>query len=735
MAFYAHTGNQADCSDWHSLGAHLEAVAQLASQFARDALPDSSLIETQARLAGWLHDLGKYRTGFQCHLRGERVERESSYHKQVGALQCANEKNLIASFAIAGHHGGIPSQQGLRELIASRHAKDGLAESLEKARENYPEIFLTRPVPPEIHNIDEAEILIRLVFSMLVDADGTDTGAFDAKIKGWAPRPLAPPLNPQEDLAQVLAFAQERALQTSHKPTRDARAQVLESCLEAATQPPGLFTLRVPTGGGKTLSGLAFALKHAALNRMRRVIMVAPYLTILEQTADVIRKATGRENQPDYLLEHHSLADMEGDPGVESFRLGRRGERWDSPLVATSNVQFWESLFSNKPGRCRKVHQMARSVILLDECQSIPASFFAPVCSMLKALASHWHSTIVLCTATQPAWGKRSGFAEGLENVREIIPKETGLFQKLRRAAVCWPKRDEWKGWEVLAGELAPEQQTLTIVNTRKAARDLVEALRAVVNVPVYHLSTGLCPAHRRKVLATVHNHLSRGESCHLVSTQVVEAGVDIDFPVVYREMAPLECILQAAGRCNREGKLNLADGTPGGRVVVFRSEKGVLPPDRWYKAGRSILETVFLAADRVPQPDDPELIEEYYRHLHASGELDGHQIQDHRARLDFPEVAERFKLIEDGGLPVVVASWSAAEKKVAELLKAAAGFKEYRTVRELDAYKVNLRQQEILKHGAWIREELPGIYVYRGPYDDILGLVQTPESDALLII
>lgn len=734
MAIYAHTGNNPDRSDWQTLADHTQGVVELARKFALEAFPNDSTMVEQVELAAWLHDLGKCRPGFQRYLSGEVVEREKTYHKQVGSFLAKSTGNPIPAWVIAGHHGGLPSTSGLKEMLASPAAKEGWQESIGPAKEYCRGFPLTPGKGPEVKDTMIAETLIRLAFSILVDADGTDTGIHDAKVKGWPQRPNAPMLEAEKDLGRLLEYVSARAAKVTHAPTRKARETVLQDCLAAAEFPPGLFTLTVPTGGGKTLSGLAFALKHAARHGKRRIVLAAPYLTILEQTADVVAAALGREGDPDYILEHHGLADIEEKQELQGKYRGRRGERWDSPIVITSNVQLWESLFSNKPGRCRKVHRLTNAVILLDEAQSIPPGYLIPACAMLEAIARHFHSTVVLCTATQPAWTKRAGFEQGLGDIQEITSIAGPLFQALKRVTVRWPERDETWDWGKTTNEILASQQVLAIVNTRKSAAEMVESLIRAGCKTVFHLSTGLCPHHRRKVLEEVRFRLVKGQPCHLVSTQVIEAGVDIDFPVVLREMAPLEGILQAAGRCNREGRLNMPDGTPGGRVRVFRSEKGSLPPDKWYKAGRSVLETIYLSAGKSPQPDDPALIHEYFKHLHASGDLDAREIQSLRARLDFPEVADRFKLIDDGGIGVVVATWSEYLGEVTGLLEQAVNG-DWKAQRKLDAFKVNLRQHELEKHAGWMSEESPGLFVYRGPYDDLLGLLKSEATDSLLVV
>lgn len=734
MPYYAHTGVCKDKSDWQLLQDHLKSVAKLAVEKAEKSFPETPIVIQQAFVSAMLHDLGKYRPGFQKYLAGEILDRQTTYHKQAGALLAAKHKHLLSSFVIAGHHGGIPDSHDLQSKLQDSPAKDGLEESLSAVETEIKDWLDNFPSAPLVEDKALAEILIRIIFSILVDADGEDTAKHEASVHGWQHREPAQKLCPAIDLAVLLQNIEALSQKAKNGPTKSARETVLLSALQAADMAPGIFSLRVPTGGGKTLSGLAFALKHAVKYQKERIIYVAPYLTILEQTASVIRSALNKHDDWSYVLEHHSLADIDRDAEEISIR-GPRGERWDSPIVVTSNVQLWESLFSNKPGKCRKVHNLARSVILLDECQSIPPSLFSPVCSMIQSLVEHFQSTVVLCTATQPSWNKRIGFEEGLKGVREIVPLELGIFDQLKRTTIDWPAREEQLSWEEIADLVNKHQQALVMLNTRKAACSVFKLLSAANPEHTFHLSTGLCPEHRKQILNKVLANLTNGKPCLLVATQVLEAGVDIDFPVVFRELAPLEAVLQAAGRCNREGKLNSPNGAPGGKVKVFRSKDGKLPPDEWYRAGISVVEALFLAAGRNPQPDDPVLVEDYFKTLHAQGDLDKYSIQAMRKNLNFEEVAEAFKLIRDGGCPVVVASWGDGKEKADKLLSLAKSARPGDSRRRLSAFQVNIRSYEMQNHQNWITEEAPGLFVYRGPYDMHLGMLADPVSDQLLLV
>jgi CRISPR-associated endonuclease/helicase Cas3 len=735
-AFYAHSGRKADFSDWQELRVHLRQVAQAARALAGDACPCYESLARATELAGWLHDLGKYRPGFQQMIRGLSVPREQTYHKQAGAVVAADARNLPVAFAVLGHHGGIPNAAESKDLIAGPSGRPIASAIWGQATRDCPQLGGLALDPPPLKDRLAADLITRLIFSCLVDADWTDTGTHERRVKGLPPEPLPPPLDPASRLERVLAHIRRRAATCREAQVARVRDDILNACLTAAGQPPGLFSLTVPTGGGKTLSGLALALKHAAAHGLRRLIYVAPYLSILDQNARVIRQALGVAPDAPDVFEHHTLADPPGDETQQETAreaAARRAENWDAPVVLTTNVQFFESLFANKPGRCRKLHNIARSVILLDECQTLPPELVAPTCSMLGDLAPTFGSTVILCTATQPAFD-HADMPERLQNVREIIPASLALFARLRRVQVAWPKRDEAPlDWPAVAGRMRDHRAALCIVNTRRAARELFAELRQGGG-DVFHLSTSMCPAHRLAVLDEVRWRLEAEQPCYLASTQLIEAGVDVDFPFVMRELAPLEAIIQSAGRCNREGRLRGADGSPGGRVVVFRSVEGILPRDRWYRAGRTVLETSFLNAGREPGIDTPSDIREYFERLYREGDLDERGIQDGRRRFAFTEVAGQYRLIDDDGDSVVVATWQEKQEEVEALLDAVRLRPTRANFRRLAPFQVNLRRYERDKAGGAVAEEGPGLLVWRGPYDDELGLTGE-AADWLLVV
>ncbi len=750
--FFAHSGDKADHSDWQLLAEHLRRVAESARFRMEDAAPLQPRWAELASAAGWLHDLGKYRTEFQQMIRGIRVQKEKTWHKQAGAAKAYDVKNAPVAFAIAGHHGGLPDETKLKDVVNGSSGREVANAVWSAATVDCPDVGQVSLSPVVEADCLANELLTRLVFSCLVDADWTDTAAHARFVEGRSEEPPAPPLEAEQWLLRVLHFIEQRAAGCREPFVAAARAEVLAASLQAADEETGIFSLTVPTGGGKTLSGLAFALKHAAKHGLRRVIYVAPYLSILDQNANVIREALGFERNASEVFEHHSLAEPVDSPKDDSREAAasdaenetrlmsatRRAENWDSPIVITTSVQFFESLFANKPGPCRKLHNIARSVILLDECQTLPPGLVAPTCGMLSQLVQRWGCSVVLCTATQPAF-QHPAMPERLKLVHEITPPELRLFERLRRVQVEWPKPDDpTLSWSEVAARMLRERAALCIVNTRRAARELFAELQKSCAM-VFHLSTSMCPAHRLGVIEEVKRRLKpeAGKKCYLVSTQLIEAGVDIDFPVVLRELAPLEAIIQAAGRCNREGTLNVLNGEPGGRVIVFRSVEGAIPKDGWYETGRALLTTLFLNQNAPPDIGEPADIQRYFEQLYwtkGPEALDRKKIQAWRRSFNFPEVATAYRLINDNSVAVLVASWVERKSEIDKLLAEVKKNPTRANYRRLAPFQVNLRQHELAKLPVTAVEEVPGVPVWRGDYDSQLGFSPTIADDTLIV-
>ena len=570
---YAHSRNKAGIK--HHLSDHLSSVSKLAGEL----LADTPLAD-EAVLAGLLHDLGKYGDLFQARLKGEE---KGIDHWSFGAWSAISEyKAIAAALAIEGHHIGLqhlsknhlsginpkqlemnhPLQLRLSEtnldVIKSRLLTDGITPSIKNTL-----------LGNELNSTVSTMLDIRMVFSCLVDADFLDTEAhFNGTSEGKQYRQPGPELEAERALKLLLEHIKEvRSRTQAAQKVTEVRSSLFNNCLNAADSATGLFTLTAPTGSGKTLAMLVFALKHAIERRLRRIIIVLPYLSIIEQTASIYRNIFESQFGQHYIVEHHSLADVglektksdsEGQSGeLETAERQRRllAENWDAPIIVTTSVQMLESLFSNRPSSCRKLHRLTRSVILFDEVQTLPASLAVPTLAALSHLVYGYGSTVVFSTATQPAFEHLNETVKSHSTTgwqpNKIISEPQPLFNNMKRTHVSWGNPDEGIGWDDLADCLKGYGQALCIVNIKRHAKVLWEK----VGERAFHLSTNLCPTHRRVVLDTVYKRLLNKEPVHLIATQCIEAGVDVDFPVVYRAYAPLEAIIQAAGRCNREGR------------------------------------------------------------------------------------------------------------------------------------------------------------------------------------
>jgi CRISPR-associated endonuclease/helicase Cas3 len=565
------------------------------------------------------------------------------------------------------------------------------------------------------------EFFLRMAFSALVDADFLDTERHFEPGQA-AHRGQGANLN---ELWQRLETAQREFSGRHHDELNDIRHEIYQACLRAADAPPGIFSLTVPTGGGKTRSGMAFALRHALVHALDRVIVAIPYTSIIEQTADVYRGIFGADS----VLEHHSAVTPQDDPSdplsYQDVWARLASQNWDAPLVVTTTVQLFESLFANRPSNCRKLHNIARSVIILDEVQTLPPELLTPILDVLQDLVDHYHVSVLLCSATQPAL-LEGPYRRGLREVLEIIDTPERYFAALKRVRYELPAHDERWTWERVAVEMQSVDQCLAIVNTKQDALRLLDALN---DPAAFHLSTLLCGAHRRDVLREIRRRLAAGSVCRLVSTQVVEAGVDLDFPLVLRALGPLDRIVQAAGRCNREGR------HAAGRVVIFVPLQGASPPGG-YTTGT---DTALSLLNR-PGADlhDPPLYRTYFERLYQAIDQDKKRIQDCRAALDYPEVAQRFRLIEDDTAPIVVRpdNYRHEVDTLLRLLRHAEETPRW-LLRRLQPYIVGVRTRLIPTYHreGFLDEVAPGIWEWLGQYDSVRGLSLVNRDPAELVI
>lgn len=734
--FFAHTLQGRPDADWEDLEEHLRNVAALATCFA--SAFDAG---DWGRLAGLWHDLGKFRPEFQARLRGSG---ESVEHAGVGAaLAFAKDKTAGTplAFAIAGHHAGLAdpvgSGEGGRRSLKERLTQN--AKTLADLKAALPPSLIAPAIPPlpdRLKDTRSLELWTRFLFSCLVDADYLATESFyspgirSSVAEGSDGIPVL--RQRLDDFLDRLRESLPAERQGSLVNRR--RAEVLAACRTAAELPPGAFSLTVPTGGGKTLSAMAFALRHAEFHGLRRVVVAIPYTSIIEQNAAVYREALGVPN----VLEHHSgidpLAAEERDREAETRRR-LAAENWDAPVVVTTNVQLFESLFAASPSRCRKIHNLAGSVLLLDEAQTLPVGYLLPVLEVLRELVAGYRCTVVLTTATQPALARRDSLPDGLDRVHEIVPDPAALARDLARVEPVWPEPGAGPiPYEDLARELAVHERVLAIVHRRQDARRLAEQLPKGGR---FHLSALMCPAHRAEVLAEASARLkAEGAVCRLVSTQLIEAGVDVDFPVVYRCLGGIDSLAQAAGRCNREGRL------PGkGRVVFFHAE--TRPPAGLPDRGLRITESLLLesrARGEVLQLDDTTLYEDFFRRLYFESELDAHDIQALRQELRFESVERKVRLIESGALPVIV-PWGVAGERLEAIRRHGP---DRLRLRALQPFVVNLFPRSVskLQNAGALEEIADGILAlhlaFHGQYDSDFGLLlddDEPQPDPARLI
>lgn len=668
-----------ESGDWlpaHDLVEHLNSVSALTESFS------NSFDNSWGQLAALFHDFGKFRFAFQKYIREasgydaenasiESISYTNKNHSMAGAKFLEDQlKDVIGPFTnvfaylISGHHAGLPdwsSENGGQASLSYR--LNNCEEEYEDALKGFDfsqqgevldvlKQFKVNLKAPFTTQSEEMHIWIRMLFSALVDADFLDTESYmnseTSRQRGCLKELKQINQSFFENLDEMLEKAKSTAL-------NKIRKSILDDCLSAAEIEKNLFSLTVPTGGGKTLSSMAFALKHADKFSKRRIIYAIPFTSIIEQNAAVFRSFLGDEN----VLEHHSNFDPQNQNETARTRLA--SENWDAPVIVTTNVQLFESLFAAKTSRCRKLHNIANSVIVLDEAQQIPRDFQKPITHMMQTLSEKYGVTWVLCTATQPDLSKvQDSFGnlvmQGLESVYEIISNPTELAQQLKRVEVHLPKPDDpQKSWKEIAEELKKHECVLAIVNTRKDAQELFEQLADQPNT--FHLSAQMCPKHRSETLEEIKERLDQykngsGEALRVISTQLIEAGVDVDFPVVYRAMAGLDSIAQSAGRCNREGQMD----TPGQVHVFYPKRKA---PIGFLRQGADATEEL-VASGQLKDPLSPSNFTRYFQLLNANKDRDRYRIMDflkanNQLNIDFRTAAEKFRLIDNKGVSIIV--------------------------------------------------------------------------------
>ena len=655
--YYAHSTDNPDKSDWQLLIDHLENVADYASEFGSDFNAREF-----AYAGGLLHDIGKYSDEFQRRLEGAKIRVD---HSTAGAREARSRYNVSSSrileYIITGHHGGLlnygSSESGLEERLNKTFLSDysGFGEEISIPDLNSSRLNIT-PLKDKTNLRIGFSIAfrIRMLYSCLVDGDSLDTENFMNPDKSF--------LRGQYESFDVLFKKFEDYMNIKNSSSEDNRInqyrrEIYDECREKSVLPPQMFTLTVPTGGGKTLASMAFALNHLKKNGLKRIFYVIPYTSIIEQNAEVFRKIFGSQN----VLEHHSNFDPQ-TINQENFDLGNKkfelsAENWDIPIVVTTNVQFFESLFSNKRSRCRKLHNLAKSVIILDEAQMVPTGYLKPCFVALSELVQNYGSTVVICTATQP---KLSELLDESIKPVEITRSSEELYNAFKRVHVTniGDLNDI-----ALSTRLKENNRVLCIVNTRKHAKNLFDTLYKLGNC--YHLSARMCPVHRRKHLQKIRTLLEEKADCRVISTQLIEAGVDIDFPVVYRAMTGIDSVAQAAGRCNREGTME------SGEVYLFKSTEDYGKATSWQRRVGEIGEMIMRDTD---DPLSLSAVDDYFHRLYTYEGDDGldkkkilPSIEDRYTELAFPfeDISTAFSMIEESTKEIIIPYDRGAESLV----------------------------------------------------------------------
>ena len=735
--YYAHS-NGSNLDDWQLLIDHLQNVANIASDLGKDIN-----LSSQALAIGLYHDIGKYSEAFQKRLHGssKRVDHATAGAIEIKHLMYASNPifGTIFAFCILGHHGGLPNYGSLiddlsENTLCARLKRKALLEDYSVFHKEVNEVNPQDLINIKLNPITKsgafsASFLTRMLYSLLVEADFLDTEK--AMCDQEKPR------GKYDEIDKLTEIFNQFIDQFSRPKTflHCTRTKILNECLQKSKLAPGLFNLTVPTGGGKTYSSMAFALNHAVMNNLKRIIYVIPYTSIIEQNAVLFKEILGFQN----VLEHHSNFDWkrlmefeQSDDEELSIKLKLASENWDIPVVVTTNVQFFESLFSNKPSRSRKIHNLAKSIIIFDEVQMLPREFIKPCMYSVAELVTNYGSTAIFCTATQPIIEKF--LPEKVKRPIELAENPQQLYKELKRVdIISLGKVSD----NELINRLNHYSQILCIVNTRKHAKGLFSGLQVENR---YHLSTLMCAVHRREVLKKINNHLKNDEVCRLVSTQLIEAGVDIDFPVGFRALAGLDSIIQAAGRVNRENKNDK------GVLFVFEPDSLFIKRIPAYvQQGAEVARKIL--RDFAKDPTSLEAVHEYFKELY---DLQDPTISFDReniigcfekpgvldAEFDFRTAAEKFHLIDNATKSIIVPY----SDKVYKLLdEAKVSLNPRKFLRDLQPYTVNIFEQEfnILQSLGKIDVYNDTFFVlndYKNFYSEETGLV-IPENTSGIAI
>lgn len=725
--YFAHSENSR--KEKHSLSKHLHQAAKFAESFACQ-----ENFKPIFKVAGLLHDLGKYQPEFQNYLaNGGR--RGSVPHASWGAGYARLLKVLEASIAIDGHHKGLPDNATWKS--DTEPFKRGEMSEFEKIKQafindaeiNEPDITrLDSSIFAKEEQKSQREIFIRYLFSALTDSDWLSTEEhFDQDKFNMR---IGDALSTDTMISKL---EEEFSKKSKDGEINHLRNDARNQALQKAALPCGFYSLALPTGMGKTLTSMAWALRHAKKNELKRIIIVLPYINIIDQTAQILKSIFGE----DLVLEHHSGYNeddhngrdvIEGCSPIEE-RKRLACENWDYPIIVTTTVQFFESLFSNRPSQCRKVHNVAESVVIFDEIQAIPKEVILPTLQMLKDVHIVMKTSFLFCTATQPAFEKRQGF-DGISEVCPLIDDPSTLYDKTKRVEYALLNDLKPVNYsDLLKAVIEADNSALVIFNTKKAVLEFYNCTRELENwEKKYHLSTAMCPSHRKGVIKNVREDLEAKKKILVVSTQLIEAGVDFDFPVVFRAMAPLEAVIQSAGRCNREGSL----GALGGKVFLFKLQDGGVP-NKTYAACAGHAEE--LIKQDINQLHGYTMFNEYYAHVvRLYIDPDKYNINEARRQFNFETVNDAYHIIENATEGLFIYNYSDESRQLLHSLE----YKEFLSrddYRKMQTYTVQVYRHFIFQNGSMCKTMPQGFKVWYGNYDRATGISVAPiEADKLIL-
>ena len=716
--FIAHSENEMGIKQ--TMAEHSTGVAKAMREFA--------LSESYADLyefCGMIHDIGKYSLDFQRRISGENIRVK---HSIYGAIYAKNNSLLEVAFPVFGHHTGLPDNSEIRQAImAELNSDDG----------KYSEIFanwkkdnngaVCNPDDEAFRNLSDIllqELFVRMLFSALVDADSLDTERHFCKEKYYLRKTNL--FNPDlllEKLQKKLQSFEDDSGKKDLKINK-LRNEVRLFAESMANLPQGCFSLTLPTGLGKTLCSINWALHHAKHHQnIKRIIIVLPFINIIDQTAEELKKIFNVDDNCDYVLEHHSNVIYSGDDTNEDYSFKQLAtENWDYPIIITTSIQFFESLFSNKRTACRKLHNIQDSVIIFDEIQTLPMNVTEPTLTMLDNLQRLCRCSILFCTATQPDFETRNGFS-GIKHIVPLVENPKRVFDETRRV-VYHPLNgyDEIPISELAETVVKKQDSALVVFNTKKKARLFFEELRGCYGFKLFHLSTNMCPAHRKRVIKEIRNALENKERIIVSSTQLIEAGVDMDFPAVYRELAPLESIIQSAGRCNREGKAEKGD------VWLFAlTESG--QPSKQYRSWSEFANLLYKGNEEKLYTHD--FYSYYYRKLVENfGDTDKYRITENRKRFLFQTVADKYKIIDNNTQPIFVYQYDETSREIYNRIKDQ-DYLSRQDRQEISQYCVQVYENFIEDNN--ILPERSGILVWYGTYDKDFGLPFIGEFNTII--